>query len=318
MVFINNITKKTSYKLIKSYREKHIEKHKEIQLSQDVDKDPDSVYSIICEAINSNNPCMISRFGSNELDATLNFRKGHPLSFLRTIFPFWAGKITKERMLTNAGFFPNNNKSLARFADHILNIVGDIDILGSWLEHEGVCPFNPNCKKVDIIYLVPFWSKEPWTATLKGKKVLVVHPFEDSIKRQYAKRELLFNNKDLLPEFASLTVIKAIQSIGGETNGFNSWFDALKYMEDEIDKVDYDVALIGCGAYGMPLASHCKRMGKKGVHLGGALQLLFGIRGKRWETEQDIYKQFMNEYWIRPLESERPSSAINVENACYW
>lgn len=89
-------------------------------------------------------------------------------------------------------------------------------------------------------------------------------------------------------------------------------------MESVIDKVDYDVALIGCGAYGMPLAAHCKRMGKKAVHLGGALQLLFGIRGNRWETEQDIYKQFMNEHWVRPLESERPKVALNVENACYW
>lgn len=318
MVFINNITKKTSYILIRSYREKHIEKHDKKLLSRDVDKDPESVYSNICEAINSNKPCMISRFGSNELDATLNFRKGHPLSFLRTIYPFWAGNCTKERMLTNAGFFPNDNKSLSHFADLILDIVGEIDILGSWLEHEDVLPIDPKCKKIDITYLVPFWSKKPWTAQLKGKKVLVIHPFAESIQRQYAKRELLFDNKDILPEFASLTIIKAVQSIGGETNGFKSWFDALHFMESEIDKVDYDVALIGCGAYGMPLAAHCKKKGKKAVHLGGALQLLFGIRGNRWETEQDIYKQFMNEHWVRPLENEHPKAAQNVENACYW
>ena len=59
-------------------------------------------------------------------------------------------------------------------------------------------------------------------------------------------------------------------------------------------------------------------MGKKAVHIGGALQLLFGIRGNRWETEQDIYMQFMNKHWVRPLESERPKAAHNVENACYW
>lgn len=49
-------------------------------------------------------------------------------------------------------------------------------------------------------------------------------------------------------------------------------------MKDEIDKRDYDIALIGCGAYGFPLAAHIKRSGKKAVHLGGALQLLFGIK----------------------------------------
>lgn len=49
-------------------------------------------------------------------------------------------------------------------------------------------------------------------------------------------------------------------------------------MKDEIDKQDYDIALIGCGAYGFPLAAHIKRSGKKAIHLGGALQLLFGIK----------------------------------------
>lgn len=47
-----------------------------------------------------------------------------------------------------------------------------------------------------------------------------------------------------------------------------------------MDKIDYDICLIGCGAYGFPLAAHAKRKGKKAVHLGGALQLLFGIKGK--------------------------------------
>lgn len=125
-------------------------------------------------------------------------------------------------------------------------------------------------------------------------------------------------DKDTLPEFGSLKIIKAIQSIGGKDNGFASWFDALKFMEDQIDATDYEVALIGCGAYGMPLAAHCKKMGKKAIHLGGALQLLFGIKGNRWETEQKIYMKFYNEHWVRPLDNERPPSALNVENACYW
>ncbi len=320
---MKNYVKKTispiSYRLIKSYRDKYIMNHLVTKnyYSETINS-PNTACNIINEAITSDRPCMISRFGSNELDATLNFRKGHPLSFLRTFFPFWVGEKTKERMLMNAGFFPNDNKSLSRFADLIINLVGDIDILGTWVGTEENLPLARNCKRVKLMYLDPFWSKEPWTAQLKDKKILVVHPFAESINNQYAQRELLSDNKDILPKFASLTVIKAVQSIGGETNGFNTWFDALNYMENEIDKVDYDVALIGCGAYGMPLAAHCKRMGKKAIHLGGTLQLMFGIRGNRWETEQDIYKQFMNEHWVRPLESERPKTAQNIENACYW
>ncbi|WP_274095727.1 hypothetical protein [Riemerella anatipestifer] len=41
-----------------------------------------------------------------------------------------------------------------------------------------------------------------------------------------------------------------------------TWFDALEDMKNKIDLVDFDVAIIGCGAYGLPLASYIKNKGK--------------------------------------------------------
>ncbi len=307
-----------SYRLIKNYRDKYIMPPVDNNsYFTDAVSDPDDAAKIISNALKAEMPCMISRLGFTELDAMLGFKKGVPLSLLRKCFPFWVGDRTKLKMQANAGFFPNTNRMLSRFSDLMFAIIPSIDIITIFRSEESLA-VKHKCIKIKAPYLEPFWSINPWTAQLKNKKVLVIHPFAESIKSQYAKRDLLFDNKDVLPEFNSLTVIKAVQSIGGETNGFKTWFDALQYMENEIDKVDYDVALIGCGAYGMPLAAHCKKMGKKAVHLGGSLQLLFGIRGNRWETEQDIYMQFMNEHWVRPLESERPAGAQNVENACYW
>ena len=55
-------------------------------------------------------------------------------------------------------------------------------------------------------------------------------------------------------------------------------------MVKEIEKKDFDIALIGAGAYGMPLAYKIKKMGKKAIHIGGSLQCLFGIKGSRWEA----------------------------------
>ncbi len=307
-----------TYRIIKKYRDKYIMPPVDIvKFENESIKNPEIASEIISEAIKSEKPYMISRYGIVELDAVYNYRKKHPLSFLRTIYPFWTGDETRYKIQANAGFFPISHKMLSKFSDLIYSIHTNIDILTTFRPEELLMP-NQNCIKIRAPYLEPFWSKIPWTASLKGRKVLVVHPFAESIENQYKKRELLFENKDILPEFASLTVIKAVQSLGGMDNGFENWFDALHYMEDEINKVDYDVALIGCGAYGMPLAAHCKRKGKKAIHLGGVTQLLFGIRGNRWETEQKIYMQFMNEHWVRPLESERPPTAQNVENACYW
>ena len=120
-----------------------------------------------------------------------------------------------------------------------------------------------------------------------------------------------------------MQTIKAIQTIGNQGDGrFETWFDALEFMKNEIDKMDYDVCLLGCGAYGMPLAAHVKRSGKKAVHLGGSFQLLFGIRGARWENSNYNatynYSKLMNEFWVKPSATETPSKAQQVEEGCYW
>ena len=89
-------------------------------------------------------------------------------------------------------------------------------------------------------------------------------------------------------------------------------------MKQEIDCCDYEIALIGCGAYGMDLAAHVKRRGKIAIHLAGWTQMLFGIYGNRWLEDQPAYRRLINEYWVRPLESEKAAGAEKVENGCYW
>ena len=101
------------------------------------------------------------------------------------------------------------------------------------------------------------------------------------------------------------------------TDKYKDWFEALNVMKSDIKKIDFDIAIIGCGAYGFPLAAECKRMGKKAIHLGGQVQMMFGILGKRWE-EIPYYKQFINEYWVHPLEEEIPDNFKKVEGGCYW
>lgn len=154
----------------------------------------------------------------------------------------------------------------------------------------------------------------------KGKKVLVIHPFAETIKKQYEKREHLFENPDILPEFEKLTVIKAVQSIAGNSSetGFKDWFEALDFMKNQMDQSDYEIALIGCGAYGMSLAAHAKRQGKIAVHMAGWTQMLFGIYGNRWIEDQPEFKKYINEYWTRPGIDERPKNAEKVEGGCYW
>ena len=96
--------------------------------------------------------------------------------------------------------------------------------------------------------------------------------------------------------------------------GFETWFDALDWMCARVREIDFDVALIGAGAYGLPLAAYVKGLGKKAVHLGGPTQLMFGIRGKRWDQWPQFQKLY-NEHWTRPLAEETPGAIRMFDGA---
>ena len=162
----------------------------------------------------------------------------------------------------------------------------------------------------------PFYFKNPWSAQLKNKRVLIVSPFEQSIKSQYLNNRQNIWQNDVLPEFELLTY-KSVQSIGG-SGPDSSWLESLNRMKSEISKINFDIALLGCGAYGVPLVSYIyNQLNKSAIYIGGALQIIFGIKGKRWDDHETISK-FYNDYWIRPSINETPSAATTVEGACYW
>ena len=222
----------------------------------------------------------------------------------------------------NAGFYPLDKESIHKFAEIYINAARNIDVLcaGCWFSQLESCYewYSPKAILVSSALIYPFWRKISWTGALKGKKVLVIHPFAELIEKQYEKRKYLFLESDILPQI-NLMVYKAVQSIGGSME-YISWFQALEKMQADISEIDFDIALIGCGAYGMPLGAFIKtQLHKKAIHMGGSLQILFGIKGKRWESEQyDYQHKLYNENWVRPTGELIPPSCELVEKGCYW
>ena len=270
---------------------------------------------------------MIARFGAFELATIVNYLEvANPHHSIWKYVKgeqeqWWWNKKLMNYMQNNAGFFPPTEDMLSRFCEMMLEDAKEVDLLGSWIANEYYLARNlKQAQFIGLEIINPYWSKKPWSRALKNKKVLVIHPFTQTIEKQYAKRELLFQHSDILPAF-ELKTIKAVQSLGGN-NQYANWFKALEWMEKEMDKMDYDICLIGCGAYGFPLAAHAKRQGKKAVHLGGSLQLLFGIRGARWENSNYNatynYAALMNDFWVNPSTDERPQNANSIEGGCYW
>lgn len=300
--------------------------------------DREMANKVIFKHMTSPEPCMLSRFGSIELSCVITYMKIHDNStsyweklcdFItdKTDLPWWREDFLFP-IFNNAGVFPPSFQTLDGFAKRYLDDLPLIDILASVNYKEKFVQLAPDVDKVHFETIYPFFVENPWTRALKGKRVLIIHPCVETIKKQYSRREKLFDNPDILPEFELLT-LKSVQSACGEKTGFKDWFEALAVMEKQIDQMDFDVAILGCGAYGLPLAAHIKRNGKKAIHLGGGTQLLFGIKGRRWENNYSWtyktpvklnmnYTDLYNDYWIRPLAEEIPTHANRVENACYW
>lgn len=272
---------------------------------------------------------MISKFGTYELKAFLSFYS-HEMGLRKADIPhllryqyvlFRNRRHAMLRLSQNAGFFPNHLALGTRYAQLVAEDWRQIDVLGSYQKEE-TYPLslgtNPSIVRIDLNgFYAPFLWRNPWSSALKNKRVLVVHPFTDSIRNQYDHREELFRNPDTLPVLKELLTLKAVQSISGNPVSFSDWFQALNYMKQEMDKLEYDIALIGCGAYGMHLAAHAKRQGKIAIHLAGMTQMLFGIYGERW-AHDPLFKSYILPSWIRPNSSERPQGAEQIENGCYW
>lgn len=276
-------------------------------------KGRDFTNQYIYDKIMSGKPFLAARYGDVEL-RTIQFTIEQKFG-LRSSMP----QYIKKKMSINAGFFPTNDKAMYRFGELMLESSKSVDLFATWfnmLEDYVIHYSNKNAELCVLEYLEPFRSDKPWSKALCGKKVLVVHPFAESIKSQYAIREKLFENKDILPQFELLTY-KAIQSQANASCEYDTWFDALDKMFFDIRQIDFDIAILGCGAYGLPLAAKIKSIGKQAIHLGGATQILFGIKGARWEDKPEIARIF-NKYWVRPSSNERPEGAEKVEGACYW
>lgn len=269
----------------------------------------------IYQGLVSPTPFFVGRLGSVELECIVHYLYFLNRNKRKDVIKDYPDNV-RNMMYINAGFFPPTNDNLDKFSKLYLREMHEMDLIWTmWLsQYEDILYKNFYSNKTIAEYeetYLPYDISVPWTDALEGKRVLVIHPFEESIKENYKIKDKIFKRK-LLPDF-ELKTLKTVQSIAGEPVLYADWFEAIEEMKRKILKIDFDVALIGAGAYGLPLAAFIKQMGRKAIHIGGALQLYFGIKGKAWNN-LGIY----NDNWTSPKESERPMRYKQVENGRYW
>lgn len=313
MSIINRITNRLVGTLVKNFRiNKKVLRGEKILNVEESQK-------LISDLIESKSAFLVSRFGTTESQVFLDYNKG--TIDMRSVLNLW--KLS--------GVFPPTIEVAELFAKLLIDVSKVIDVCGirsAWyerlfweLENSILGKLQIQPRLINIESLSPIGISNSWVSSLGGLNVLVIHPFADSIKSQYARRHELFTDSQWLPDF-NLTVLKSVQSLSGNSSdtGFKDWFQALEKMKSEICKVEFDLALIGAGAYGIFLGAHIKNLGKQAIHVGGALQLFFGIKGSRWTdpNSPEYVQDSSRSSWVWPNSNEIPNSFMEVEMGAYW
>lgn len=264
----------------------------------------------IRKKILANEPFMACRFGWTELSTMKAYEFNRPKN--KRIH-------CMKNLCLASGFFPEVEEYGWRFLNLMQACCKDIDFLRKMnapYENYFIRKYMRKSVTITGDIMEPWCLDNPWSVALEGKKVLVVHPFHKTIQQQYGKREFLFGDSPILPDFHLITY-KSVQTMGNEVDSrFSDWFAALSFMINEIKNIDFDIAIVGCGAYGLPLASAIKRMGRQAIHMGGATQVLFGIKGQRWLDDANVVN-IINESWVWPLDEETPRSAADIDGGYF-
>jgi len=281
----------------------------------------------IRQRIESGKPFFVGRNGSTELEA-IRFWQSYPGT------PFPQGLAT---ILCRAGIWPLTPDSIGEWVTAYVAALAAMDgVAAGWYPplvkfEQGL--LNTHCPSA---FRTPLRSLEPyyvepdnrWSAALEGKRVAIVSSFADTIQQQVGKLHKpwasLASPETLLPASTTWLPVRSHYPplIASEGScawpvGIRDWNAAVNYLFQKVLATGAKIALVGCGALGVVLAARLKHHGVSVIIMGGAIQVLFGIKGKRWRTHS-VISTFWNSEWVLPSSDETPGGAATIEGGCYW
>jgi hypothetical protein len=281
---------------------------------------------LVCSYFKNNKPFLIGRNGSTELEVLSYFIKNGP----NTQFP----QFLMNRLETYSGIFPATQESVKHWVLRYVDSLYECDAIAEgWYEPlkiEEKILLDAIIPKRDSLFLrnlEPYYFDESirWSKFLENKNVGIINSFAKTCEEQtYLSKAIWGKNfKSLLPSNTRWIPIQTYfpPKMSGdyrETSWplhINNWEQAIDYVLQSYKEDPFEVAIVGCGALGMIIGAELKKKGVQVILMGGATQILFGVRGKRWETHSVISK-FFNDAWVYP--KNKPANAKLIENACYW
>ena len=273
----------------------------------------------IIKLLEKKDPFIISRLGIGA-ETYLSYSYDNKLKF----------NLNYLKMLSNNAGIYNINKTLITYLEQYIEGIKNSSALAVFIDAiitEQTYFINKfNISAIHYQVIEPFYccleNIKPWTHYLIDKKVLIICPFITSMQKQLDNGFQIFKDidKKIFLDNQQFVFYKSFQTSAGN-HIHKDWLETFTIMCNDIKNLDFDIALLGCGGYGLPLCNYIKtQLNKSAIYIGGGLQLLFGVMGGRWENNH-MWKQIIQKNdtkFIKPSGDEILNNYRNIEGGCYW
>jgi hypothetical protein len=284
------------------------------------DLEKDSLY--IKSIIESNSTFFIGRIAGVELKVAHRLLNSLPLNPADEL----------AELENNAGIRSDTPESLTNYVSELVASYKACTAIAEWpqsgkvfsLTGSGqtlISELTPTITKISALALEPYYFNEAtsWMPALTGKRILIIHPFAKTLESQVPHFGKLFPGRTWFKDCEFQFIQPPLTLAGNHANlNWEAHYDRFISSSQFSELTEFDVALVAAGGYGMLIANHIYTNLKKSVmYIGGALQIFFGVIGKRWFNNREILN-LTNDDWIRPTKDDKPPNFAKVERGCYW
>lgn len=234
--------------------------------------------------------------------------------------------------LNESALFPCSVEFYLKYNEFYVEHLRNLDILGVFPDM--VEKYNPLREFYKLsMPQVSYLDQEPdrsvksdaancYLPFFRGRKLLLVTHCGELLKERANKETFEAVWAKTGKEWfypASVEALAFPACYGGSGDGrFSDSLEKYEAMAAEMERRDFDIAMIACSGLAIPLASKAKSLGKIGIDLGGHLQVLFGVLGRRWRRDRYWQENYINNAWIDMPDEFSPAHRNTGDQGAYW
>ena len=225
------------------------------------------------------------------------------------------------RLANNAGFFPVELDAYRDWNREMRTSIAHLDFVCLWQTDPFLRLYESKIvsKNAEKAQRIPMgWLGKSILAEIVDFRCLVISPFIKTMQMQLPRMRQIHDPEDQTKTnwektASNIRFLRCPLQWHLEPSPYRSWAEGLEILSGKVAQEQFDVALIGAGAWSLPLAARIKKSGRSAIHTGGETQLFFGIKGQRWS-----HSDFYNPAWVSVLPEETPELRAKIDDACYW